>query len=158
MKIIYFDENDTDIPLDLINPATVAKITGYKKSTLRPSGSTILKLKQYCPTYKHKNKKSHCIFYSKQDILEFLNYEGLERGDTFNSDNYYTTKQIMEMYKIGRCHMDTIWFLILKFKTTDLVSFIHNIKCYRVKNYNYIDKKSVERLLKTLGYKKRYIL
>lgn len=155
MNIIYFDENDTNIPLDLISTSNVAKITGYRAYNLRPSYVTRLKIKEYCTIYKHKNKRSHCIFYSQHEVLEFLSYEGLERADTFNPENYYTYKEISQIYNINQCQITTLYFFIKKFKTTDLANVINTIKCYKIKKTNYVDKKSVDKIFNTLGYRKK---
>lgn len=155
MNIVYFDKTDTDIPSDLISKAEVAKITGYSKDSLFAKTSTKVKIKDYCTIYKLKNKATYCIFYSKREVLEFLNYEGLERADLFNKSNFYTYQEISSLYGIKLWELEYLMYIIRKINIGCLLNNIKVVKVYTVKRKHYIEKNSADELMEALGYKKK---
>lgn len=155
MNIVYFDKTDVDIPSDLISIAKVSKMTGYYKYNLLPSSTNKLKIKDYCTIYRYKHKQTHCIFYSKQEVLEFLGYNGLERVDTFNKDKFYTYKDIALTYGLYPLKIRYLISIIRQINTGCLLKSIKTINIYTVKKTHYIEKKSVDELMEVLGYKKR---
>lgn len=154
MKVVRFTNVTNDCPRDLIPLKEVAKLTGYKYTSLWPSRIDRARIKQYCTIYKKGYAKRARVYYSRSQVDEYLHKYHLSPDLYFKRENFYTYKDISRLYNVHEYIVSRVYWILKKLNEHCPLEKYNIFKCFTIKRTNYIEKNTADKLFKILGYRK----